>query len=172
MFLLAALLMYGTLSGFIPPSFQAGKLIPIILGALLLGFGIFHFGPNLSAGWRSMFANATRIASPRQSPSVGAVAPHPTVPAPSHAKATKQSAPHWKTIVVDDSVFAATKPTLASPNPGPPASASPEVPEEAYAIPAAKPSGAESSADSHHDHGIKRAVKGVGRFLHISRAKD
>jgi hypothetical protein len=155
MFLLAALLMFGTLSGVIPSSFQAGKLIPIILGVLVLGFGIVHFGPNLAARWRSTFANARSIASPRQPP---AAAVHPTAPATSHAKSTKQPAPHWKTIVVGDS-FAA--PIQATPNAAqaPPASASPEVPEQARV----------TSSDSPPDHGIKRAVKSVGRFLHINR---
>jgi hypothetical protein len=170
-FLLAALLMYATKSGFIAPSFPAGKVVPISLGLLLLGFGIYHFGPDLSAGWRSMFANATRMASPGQAPAVGARVPHPAVPAASHAKTAKQWAPHWKTIVVEDSVLPPTKPTPASANPVP-ASTSTEVPEQAYPIPSAKPSGAESTGGSRHDHGIKRAVKGVGRFLHVGRGKD
>ena len=169
MFLVAALLMYGTMSGSTSPRFQAGKLAPIILGALALGFGILHFGPNLSAGWRSLFANATSIASPPPAP---AAAPRPTVLGPAHAKSTKQSVPHWKTIVLGDSVLAPTGLPPVSANPVLPASTPPEVPEQASAIPSAKPSGAESSGDSPHDHGIKRAVKRVGHFLHINKGED
>jgi hypothetical protein len=162
MFLLAALLMVGTLSGVIPASFQPGKSALIIMGVVVIGFGIFHFGPNLSAAWRSTFANAKNMVSPGQPPT--AAAQHPAVPAASHAKAAKQPAPHWKTIVVDDSLFAPTKPSPVSANPVPLAAPSPEVPQASVTQP-----GENSSNDSPPDRGIKRTVKSVGRFLHINR---
>jgi|GEM_PF-1865716 len=167
-FLLAALLMYGTRSGFILPSFQVGKLTSIILGVLMLVFGIYHLGPDLSAAWSSMFASATNSASPPQTPAIEA-APRPSKPAASHAKAADQLAPHWKTVVVDDAVPAPTEAAQSSANASSPAS---PASEQADTTRSEKPPSSESSDESPHDRRIKRAVKRVGRFLHITRGKN
>ena len=47
LFLLAALLMYGTVGGFIPRSLSTGSGLPILLGVVVLAFAIYRFGPDL-----------------------------------------------------------------------------------------------------------------------------
>ncbi|MBZ5677123.1 MAG: hypothetical protein LAP61_23000 [Acidobacteriia bacterium] len=177
-FLLAALLMYGTRSGFSLPGLQAGKLIPIVLGVMVLVFGVHHLGPELAAGWRSMLMSPTSRESPRPAQVIEPVAPPhtsvvDTVPAPpsrSPAKATRQSTPQWKTVVVDESLPSPTERAQPSADSFPPAS--PPATEQAPTPQPEKPLSVESPDPSPHDHGVKRAFKRAGHFLHITREKN
>ncbi len=42
------MIMYGSMSGFIPRAFRAGKPLPIFLAACLVLFLIWRFGPEIS----------------------------------------------------------------------------------------------------------------------------
>lgn len=168
-FLLAALLMFGTMSGFIPRSFRAGKPAPIVLGVLMLGYALYRFGPDLSAGWRSIVANSPNIASPHPTPAASTLAtPAPATP---HARAT-HPATHRQTTAIDGSV-----PTLsgsapvANPAEAPGADATPLAKPLFAANGAPAPSG-EPPGGSPYDSGIKRVFKSVGHVLHIGRRKE
>ena len=153
-FLLAALLMYGTLSGFIPRTLRAGKSLPIFLAAALLLLAIYQFSPDLSAVWSSIRANAPDRVSTPPAPAVSASTPHPALPATPHEDVKKRPAPRWKSIVLDASVPPAIEPTAVTPEPA-----------------QISPPAAESSGSSPYDSKAKRAVKAVGRFFHIGRKK-
>jgi hypothetical protein len=184
-FLLAALLMLGTVSGFVPRILRTGAA-PIFFGVALLGFVVYRFGPDLYAGWLSIGAVAPSLASSRPALAGPVPAPEPTRSAAPHAHAAKQPEAHWKTIIIDDSVPAATEPP---PPPGrliedadaKPAVQSSALTEHADTTPAAKSSAltgdtgnaaAESCCNSPYDSGIRRAVKSIGHFLHIGRKKE
>lgn len=175
-FLLGALFMYGTLSGLIPRSFRAGRPASIVLGVLLLGYALYRFGPDLSAGLRSVAGDPSSATSPRPTPAV--VVLRPDKPAPPRTKATRQPAPQWKTTIVDDSVPQASEPApevVVSPP------ASRGGPENADAIPSAKPfvgaaespvPTAESPDGSAYDSGVKRAIESVGHFVNFGRTRE
>ncbi len=176
-FIVAALLMFGTKSGLVPSSFPAGKLFPVLVGILLLGFVGHNYGPQLFGQWSSMFESATGVSSlsPRLTVPAGAViAPHP-VPEPApHAKPKQAaSAVHWKTIIVDPTTLPAppTEPRPVSED----WSAASVAPDQPDGTPAANnpPETPEPPADtSHHPGRLKRAFHHVGRFLHITHGDN
>jgi hypothetical protein len=155
-FLLAAMLMFGSAHGLIPRGLtNAG--VPICVGAALLGFLIWHFWPELYANARSIGTLAPSLTTSRPAPAAPAPAARPKrSPAP-HPTVAKQPEVKWKTTIVDDSVPAAAEP-VSTPI-GSPA-------ESVDTTPAA-----ESSGSAPHDGGAKRAIKSIGHFLHIGRKK-
>jgi len=186
-FLLAALLMYGTVSGLIPRAFRAGKPAPIFFGIALLGFAIYRFGPDLYAGWLSIGAVAPSLTSSRPTPAEATPAPHPVRPAASKANAQRQPNSGWKTIVLNDSVPAPTEPAppvgkAIEDTDAKPAAESPTLTERADTTPAAESSAltgqtgrkaaGESCCNSPYDSGAKRAIKSIGHFLHIGQRKE
>jgi hypothetical protein len=165
-FLLAALLMYGTANGFVPRSLRVGKTFPILLAAGALAFAIYRLGPDLYAGWLSAVAMAPSLTPSRTT----TAAPMPaTAPAKSTApppRASKQPAANSKTLVIVESVPATGDP--AAPPSGTPAQ---DAAAKTTAATDSKPA-AKSSDSSPYDSGVKRAVKSVGRFLHVGRKKE
>jgi len=136
--LLAALLMYSTLSGILPKALHAGKPASIVLGLLLLGFALYHFSPELVALWHS---EGVELPSSHSAPRPAAA------PAPEsrETKPVRQAATRWKTTVVGDSVPAASE----------------RQPEPAGTTPAEKTAPSEpSSDDSPYDSGSS-ARRGV-----------
>lgn len=169
LFLLAALLMYGTLSGFLPKVFRAGKAVPWFLGAAAALFGLYYFAPDISRVWSSLTGSPSEVTStepvqPSQSKTTSPVLiqKRPAAPVTSHAVTD------WKTVTADPSIPIAT----ATPTNGSDGTLrSADAPVQVNAAPKAPPPDAESSGDSPFDSGIQRAAKHVGRFLHIGRRK-
>jgi hypothetical protein len=156
-FLLAAMLMFGSSHGLIPRSLRnAGTTMCV--GVALFGFLIWHFWPDLYAKARSIGALAPSLTTSRPAP---APASRPKRSAAPHASATKQPETKWKTIIVDDSVPAATGP-VPTPSSGTGA--------DTASKPAAE-SSSSSPGSSTNDSGAKRAIKSVGHFLHIGPKK-
>jgi hypothetical protein len=165
-FLFAALLMYGTANGLVPRSLRVGKTFPILLGAAALGFAIYRLGPELYDGWLQATAGAPNLTSSRTTTAAPTPAPHPAKSGAPQASPSKQSETHWKTIVIE-SVPAAANP-VATPG-GKPA----ENPPGSKATAAAGAQTAANSSDSSpYDSGATRAIKSVGRFLHLGRKKE
>jgi hypothetical protein len=174
-FLLAAMLMFGSAHGFIPRSLRnAGA--PIVAGVLLVGFLIWRFGPDLWENARSngspWFASSQPApAAPASSqPASSQPAPAGKAPAPRPAKSV---APGVTGIVIREVVPAPTELSPAEPAPpvivaGP--IADKPVAEKPIGVADAKPA-PESSGSSPYDSGVKRAVESVGRFLHIGGKK-
>jgi hypothetical protein len=163
-FLLAALLMYGTANGLVPRSLRVGKTLPIVLAAGTLAFAIYRFGPDLYEDWRSASAvapgaTAARLA-PGRTPASG-----PTKPGAPPARATKQANTNWKTIIIE-SVPAAADP-VATPIGKPAENAARTNATATGAQPASK-----ASESSPYDSGATRAIKSVGHFLHLGRNKE
>ncbi len=144
-FLLAAMLMFGSAHGFIPRSLR-NTGAPILIGVALLGFLIWRFGPDLYANARSNVAPWLTTSQPPRADPASAPAPSP---APHPAK---PSAPRVEGIVIREVV-------------SPPAEAAPALVE------ASKPVDT-LAQEPHNDRGVKRAVKSVGHFLHIGRHKE
>ena len=145
-FLLVAMLMYGTMSGFVPRLFQDGKLVVIILCVALLGFAAYKFLPDLY-----------RRAFPEPGGALISQPPPQPVPAPLHRQSRKQPETGWKTTVLDDSI---------------PQGSNPE-PEPAAPLEPAREVKADPQPDESPKNGnrVKRAAKSVGRFLHIHPEK-
>jgi hypothetical protein len=163
-FLLAALLMYGTANGLVPRSLRVGKTFPMLLAAGALAFAIYRFGPDLYADWRSASAIEPGVTAAQPAPAGRTPAPVPAKSGAPPATATKQSDTHWKTIIVE-SVPAAADP--GAPPGGKPA----ENAADAKTATDTK-SAAKSSDSSPYDSGVTRAIKSVGRFLHVERKKE
>src|SRR5579885_1050034 len=64
-FLLAAMLLYGSLSGFLPRALHAGKAAPIGIGCCLLAYALYRTVPELPNLWRDA---DSRPAPPISSP--------------------------------------------------------------------------------------------------------
>lgn len=152
LFLLAAMLMFGSAHGLIPRSLRNAG-VPICVGVALLGFLIWHFWPDLYARVRSIRALAPSFTTSQPAPAAARPAARPTRSAAPHPRAAKQPEAKWKTIIVDDSVPAATEPVPTPP--ATPAQSTDTTPS------------AESSSGAPHDNGTKRAIKSIGHFLHI-----
>jgi hypothetical protein len=158
-FLLAAMLIFGSVHGFIPRSLRNAG-VPVIVCVALFGFLIWRFGPDL---WANARLNAAPwLANSSASPASPAV----EVPAPPPLPA-KPPVPSVKGIVIRDVL---TPPEI------PPV---PEVPRRIVVAPFEKPAedadekaAAEVAGSSPKDHGVKKAVKSVGRFLHIGGKKE
>jgi hypothetical protein len=182
-FLLAGMLMLASAHGLIPRSLR-NIGAPILVGVVLAGFLIWRFGPDLYANARSnaapwFAASWFATAEPAQAEA------HPAGPAPSgkapathRAKLVTQDA---KAIVIREVVSApaeATPPAVAvsetpvaeEPIAAKPVAAKP-IPPKSVDDAVAKPA-PESSGSSPYDSGVKRAVKSVGRFLHIGGKKE
>jgi hypothetical protein len=166
-FLLAGMLMFGSAHGFIPRSLR-NIGAPILIGVALVGFLIWRFGPDLYATARSNAAPwfaTSEFATSEPVQAEEAPATHPAKPVTPDAKA----------IVIREVV----SPAEAAP---PPArgvtekSAEKPIAQEPIAAKpvdeAAQKPTPESSANSPYDSGVKRAVKSVGRFLHIGGKKE
>ncbi len=141
-FLLVALLMYGTVGGFTPQFLRNSRYLPALIIVGLIGFGFYQAWPSLMS-W---------IGSLSSSP-----APQPTAAGPTPAPPVRRAAPaqlkapevHWKTTVIDDTV-----PKVIDP----PSTLAPESgPDPDSDLEPAKPS--EGKA--------KHAAKAVGRFFHV-----
>ena len=183
-FLLAALLMYGTVSGLIPRTLRAGKPAPIFFGIALLGFAIYRYGPDLYAGWLSIGAVAPSLTSSRPTPAQPTPAPRPVKSSASKANTQRQPNSDWKAIVLNDSVPAETASPVGKPiedADAKPAMESSAPTERADTTPAAASSAltgetgrtaAESCCNSPYDSGAKRAIKSIGHFLHIGPRKE
>jgi hypothetical protein len=156
-FLLAALLMFGSAHGLIPRSLRDAG-VPACVGVALLGFLIWRFGPDLYANVRAIGALAPSLTTSRRAPAAPTPAVRPKRSAAPHPSVAKQPEVKWKTIIVDDSVPAATEPVPAPI--GSPAESADLTPS------------AESSGSAAHDGRAKRALKSVGHFLHIGRKKN
>lgn len=163
-FLLAALLMYGTANGLVPRSLRVGKTFPILLAAGALVFAIYRFGLDLYADWRSASPVEPGATAARPAPAGRTPAPGPAKSGAPPARATKQPDANRKTIIIE-SVPAPADP-LATPS-GKPAENAAEAKTAADTKPAPK-----SSDSSPYDSGVKRAIKSVGRFLHVERKKE
>jgi hypothetical protein len=160
-FLLAAMLIFGSAHGFIPRSLRNAG-VPVIVGVALLGFLIWRFGPEMWSTARSNAAPwlATSPASPAEE-----------VPSPPPLPA-KPPVPSLKGVAIRD-VRPPEIPRL------PEIPAVPEVPRRIVVAPAEKPAEdadekavPEVSSSAPKDHGVKKAVKSVGRFLHIGGKKE
>ncbi len=141
--LLAAILMYGTVTGFVPRMFRRSTAAPMFVAVAVAGFVVYRFGPDISSYAGSLL--------PRPANAAAVV----TLPAKEEAprKVIKKPAvQNWRTTDVDAAV-----PVIVEP---PPAVSDPAKGIEA------------SSEDSPYDSGIKRAAKHLGRFLHIGRKKE
>lgn len=154
-FFLAALLMFGTKSGFLPRFFHAGRTGPAILGALLVVGALLQYGPEIwdefSSGLSSI-VGIGRAAAPRDSPkdlpatrtpASAAAPPKPAKQAVQHAPA---AAPVPTEVIVPEPVEVIRV----------------AAPDEPVAVQT-------DSVDDPYDSGLKRAVKHAGRFLHISK---
>jgi len=184
-FLLAALLMYGTVSGLVPRALKAGKPGPIVLGVALLGFVIYRYGPDLYAGWLSIGSVAPSLTSSRPTPAEPTPAPRPVKSAASRANTQRQSNSSWKAIVLNDSVPAEPAPLVGKPIEdvdAKPALESSAPTEHADTTPAAasysatgdtgRKAAEKSCCNSPYDSGAKRAIKSIGHFLHIGPRKE
>jgi hypothetical protein len=175
-FLLAAMLMFGSAHGFIPRSLRSAGAA-IVVGVVLVGFLVWRFGPDLYSNFRSTVEwgfPSFQAPPPEASPSGPAPAPHPAKSAASISTSVRQPDPNPTTIVIREVVPAPAEPTPPAAQPivetlptGKPIAGKPV--QDADAKPAA-----ESSGSSPYDSGVKRAVKSVGSFLHIggSRKKE
>jgi hypothetical protein len=169
-FLLAAMLMFGSAHGFIPRSLRnAGA--PIVVGVLLVGFLTWRFGPDLwenarsnASPWFATSQPAPAEPSPSQ-PASSQPAPAGKAPAPRPAKSV---APSVTGIVIREVVPSPIE--LSPTEPAPPVIVAGPITDKPIEVADAKPA-PESSGSSPYDSGVKRAVKSVGRFLHIGGKK-
>jgi hypothetical protein len=144
-FLLAALFMLGTMTGLVPKLFR-GNITGILCGIVVLGFVAHFYGSDALAWWHSSSVPKT-IPAP-----VPAVAVHTTRPrAPQPSEPTKPPEP--KVIAWSDDVPAA-QPKAADPEPT-------QSPEPAATL--------EPDESSPYDSKAKRAIKSIGRVLHIHK---
>lgn len=150
------MLMYGTLSGFLPRRFGSG--VVIVLGVALVLFALYRYGGDFLAGWRDVEvfrpvipapARATRPApsqaSPRPARGRGAIA------APQVREAEASPAP---ALIAPAPIAAPTQSDTPRSDTG-----------ESYTP-------AENSNGSAYDSGIKRAAKRVGRWLHLRKKEQ
>lgn len=169
-FLLAGMLMFGSAHGFIPRSLR-NIGAPILVGVALVGFLIWRFGPDLYAAARSnaapWFATSESATSAPAQAEAAPAGPAPSGKAPA-ARPVKPVTPDAKAIVIREVV---SPPETAPPAVTEKPIAEEPVAEEPIADAAQKPA-PESSASSPYDSGVKRAVKSVGRFLHIGGKKE
>lgn len=176
-FLLAAMLMFGSAHGFIPRSLRnAGA--PIAVGVLLVVFLIWRFGPDLSSNFPSTVEWAFPTSQPPSAEPSQAARPSPAAGPSQAASSPAKSAPaSVKTIVIHEVAPARTQPApaaeaLVAPKPveEKPVEEKP-IAVKPTEVAEAKPT-VESSGSSPYDSGVKRAVKSVGRFLHIGGKKE
>lgn len=157
-FMLAGLLMLGTKTELLPRMFQAGKAGPLILGALLMVFAICRYGWEMWDQLEIVWASVAGADS-------GGMTARPQAEA---APLAKQSSPRHPSPQL--------RARVTNAGPAAPVSGSEEAPMEVITVaapvepagPDAAP-GSNASADDAYDSGLKRAVKHVGRFLHISK---
>lgn len=166
-FLLAALLMYGTANGFVPRFLRVGKTFPVLLAAGTLAFAVYRFGPDVYADWLSTAAVAPRLTPSQPTPAAPASAPPPRKSGAHQARATQQPEANSKTLVIVESVPAAADPA-ATPAEKPAENAANTKTAAATDTKAA----AKSSDSSPYDSGVTHAIKSVGRFLHIGHKKE
>ena len=187
-FLLAVLLMYGTMGGFGARYMRFGGGAAILLGVGLLAFVIYYFGPELYYRLTDSFAPDEPSAShspasptpvpPAEKPSTG------HRPSAVHAKTNVTSRPKSRTPIINNGgppepeVVPPTTlaPESARAEPAPEAPAAAEPPAQTVAAPPAGPANppsaaAESSGPSQFDSKTVRAIKSIGHILHIGRKK-
>src|SRR6266516_2211895 len=94
-FLLVALLMFGTMSGFISRIFRAGKPAPVFVGSALLLLAGYRFWPDVYAGWRSIASAAPALPTSRHPPIATPPAPasHPAMSTAPRTRVTKEPTP-------------------------------------------------------------------------------
>jgi hypothetical protein len=150
-FLLAALLMYGTMTGLLPRVFHARKPAGVVLVVLLAAVAFYYFGPDLSPAWRAAIAPAApRPPAVPKFPARSAESPKPRASA-------SRPAPRAEITILED-----------PPAPAPEIEPAPEA-AAADASRSAATAAAPLSNDSPYDSGIKRGIKRVGRLLHIRK---
>jgi hypothetical protein len=142
-FLLCALLMLGTMSGFVP-RLRAGKSVVVVALLLMLAWVAYRHWPVLSA-WVSPAAPAAAPTSAPAKPPV--VSREKTPPA------------KWKTTVVDDSVPAPATPAASEPESAPPPASAPAPP-------------AEPDKQVEEGGRVKRTLRRVGRLLHGGKSEE
>lgn len=158
-FLLAALLMYGTLGGFIPRHLKGGAAFAVLAGIAALGFVVYHFAPDLYALWRPSYAGSPSLTTSRPAPVAVKPVPRRAKSSPPVARAKKEPDANWKTTIVDGSVPAAAEPAVTP------------VPKAAEDV-QTKPDDTPKYESSPYDSRTKRAIKSIGHFLHIERKKE
>jgi hypothetical protein len=165
-FLLAGMLMFGSAHGFIPRSLR-NLGAPILVVGALIGFLVWRFGADMSANAHATIrsisgSSSTSSGAPPGETVTGGKA---TTPNPEKSAIARQKYPSSNGIVIRDA-----RPSETQPVP-PPDNA---VAEHGAGEPAAKPApdSTDSTVSSPYDSGAKRAVKSVGRFLHIGGKKQ
>jgi hypothetical protein len=177
-FLLAGMLMFGSAHGFIPRSLR-NIGAPILVVGALIGFLIWRFGADMSVNARETIrsisapGSTSRGATPEASSGETAASGKATTPDPERRAIPKQKYPSSNVIVIRDAGPTET----AGPAPSTaPAASEPAVQQaaEPQTKPAAKSSDSpvSSPVSSPYDSGAKRAVRSVGRFLHIGEKKQ
>ena len=100
--LLAAMLMYGTVTGFVPRMFRRGTAAPMFVAVAVAGFVVYRFGPDISSYAGSLL--------PRPANAAAVV----TQPAKQEAPRKKPAVQNWRRTDVD-----AAPPVIVEPDPAP-----------------------------------------------------
>jgi hypothetical protein len=154
-FLLAALFMLGTMSGLVPKLFR-GNATAILGGIVVLGFVSYFYGSDIRA-WRPWQSSPPQQQQPQavSTPAPAAVVHNRARPA---AVQTSEPAklPEPKVIVWSDDVPVA-QPKAADPEPA------------QSREPATTATSLDSDESSPYDSKAKRAIKSIGRALHIHK---
>lgn len=141
-FLLAALLMYGTIGGFAPRLLRDSRTLLMVAGAILVVFGLWKLSPQLSFDFLKSDSPVPAVSAPR---------PAATVPTPRRLAPKPES--HRARVVVIQEV-----PRDPLPRP------TDEPAESSGAIDVQRQ---ERSGPDPYESGVKRGAKAVGRFLHV-----
>jgi hypothetical protein len=154
-FLLAALLMFGSMQG-LSGRFKLGGGTMVALGLALVAFGLYHYWDQILA-LAAPSDSAARVSAPAASASTSA----PAKGAPAKHRPTRTPEPIEKTIVVEE---VPTERAVAPPSKTEDKTPAAEKPEMQYAPDPCEKSPYESKA--------RRAWKSMGCGLHIIRKKD
>ena len=150
-FLLAALLMFGSVEGFVSKSFRFGPSTMVFLGVAVLGWGVYRYGWDLIRSWTPAGA-ATHLESSGPSAQHVELPPRPIV----------RRQPASRVAASDPVEILSPAAPLAAPSSAAPA----PIPESADV-----PSPADNGPDP-YESGLKRGAKRVGRFMHIIPKKQ
>jgi hypothetical protein len=141
-FLFCALLMYGTMSGFLP-KLRISPAIAIAVMLLVLLAAAWRLSPQLDLSFLSGFLHE----SPTRVSTAKPAMPPPTAPPPKATKTTPRRIEVWHATVVE-AVPQATPPASVTEDPAPSA-----------------PQRTTSDGSSPYDSKVKRAARAVGRFF-------
>jgi hypothetical protein len=154
-FLLAALLMFGSVQGFMG-RFRLGGGAMVALGAAVVVFGLYHYWDQILA-----LAAPTDSAAHVSAPAAPASAPAPVKRTPARRGSTRAPEPTEKIIVVEE-VPAERIIVPAAPEKSPTAE-KPEIETRSVPDPCEK---------SPYESKARRAMKSMGCGLHIIRKKN